>query len=82
VGVSKNRMAAKVSIPFLEVPEGFLCSIKVSANTRCKSMEVFTAVRLPSWSGQIGGGGGGGGGEGGVLALKLKSATMKDKNYM
>jgi len=78
VGVSKNRMAAKVSIPFLVVPEGFLCSIKVSANTRCKSMEVFTAVRLPSWSGQIGGGGG----EGGVLALKLKSATMKDKNYM
>jgi hypothetical protein len=27
-------------------------------------------------------GGGGGRGEGGVLALKLKSATMKDKNYM
>jgi hypothetical protein len=57
VGVSKNRMAAKVSIPFLEVPEGFLCSIKVSANTRCKN-KVFTAVGLPSWSGGIGWGGG------------------------
>jgi hypothetical protein len=51
MGVSKNRMATKVSIPFLEVPEGFLCAIKVSANTRCKNKEVYIAVGLPSWSG-------------------------------
>jgi hypothetical protein len=63
-------MAAKVSIPFSEVPEG--CSIKVSSNSRCKNKEVFTTVGLPSWSRQ-------GGGEG-VMALKLISATMKDKS--
>jgi hypothetical protein len=40
VGVSKNRMATKVSIPFLEVSEGFLCAIKVSINTRCNNKEV------------------------------------------
>lgn len=55
MGVSKNRMATKVSIPFLEVSEGFLCAIKVSVNTRCKNKEVYTAVGLRSRSGQIGG---------------------------
>jgi hypothetical protein len=51
-------MAAKVSIPFLEVPEGFLCSIKVSANTRCKtrrSLQLWSCllglVRFGGWAG-------------------------------
>jgi hypothetical protein len=71
-------MAAKVSIPFLEVPEGFfmrnkgICKYKMQKQGDLYSCGVAFLV-WSDWGGVVGGV---------VLALKLKSATMKDKKYM
>ncbi len=62
MGVSKNRMAAKVSIPFLEVPEGFfmrnkgICKYKMQKQGDLYSCGVAFLV----WSDWGGGGGGSG----------------------